>query len=129
MAVDPLQSVLIVDDFRTMTAIIRRLLLEIGFSDVDDAPDGGGALEKLREKSYKLVISDWKMKPMTGPELVQAIRKTPDRANTRIIVMTAYKFAPEQTKLAAADGYLLKPFSAAVLKSKIEEVLSMSAAK
>jgi two-component system, chemotaxis family, chemotaxis protein CheY len=129
MPVDTSQSVLVVDDFRTMTAIIRRLLLEVGFADVDDAPDGSAALKKLREKNYKLVVSDWEMKPMTGPQLVQEIRKTPDRADTRIILMTAYKFPQDELKVAGADGYLLKPFSPVALRDKIEKVLAMPAAR
>jgi len=110
MAVDTSQSVLVVDDFRTMTAIVTKLLREVGFAEVDNALDGNAALESLRGKSYGLVISDWEMKPMSGPELVKAIRAVPDRANTRIILITAYKFPTEEMKQADADGYLLKPF-------------------
>ena len=129
MAVDTLQSVLVVDDFRTMTAIMTKLLREVGFADVDNAPDGNKALDSLRAKNYAVVISDWEMKPMSGPELVKAIRLLPDRASTRIILTTAYKFSADVTKLANADGYLMKPFAVAALRDKIEDVLSRPAAK
>ena len=129
MAVDTSQSVLVVDDFRTMTAIVTKLLREVGFAEVDNALDGNAALESLRGKSYGLVISDWEMKPMSGPELVKAIRAVPDRANTRIILITAYKFPTEEMKQADADGYLLKPFSVAALRDKIGEVLSRPVTK
>jgi two-component system chemotaxis response regulator CheY len=129
MAVDTSQSVLVVDDFRTMTAIVTKLLREVGFAEVDNAFDGNAALESLRGKSYGLVISDWEMKPMSGPELVKAIRAVPDRANTRIILITAYKFPTEEMKQADADGYLLKPFSVAALRDKIGEVLSRPVTK
>jgi CheY-like chemotaxis protein len=69
------------------------------------------------------------MKPMSGPELVKAIRAVPDRANTRIILITAYKFPTEEMKQADADGYLLKPFSVAALRDKIGEVLSRPVTK
>jgi two-component system chemotaxis response regulator CheY len=129
MAVDTSQPVLVVDDFRTMTAVVTKMLREVGFADVDNALDGSAALQSLRGKNYRLVISDWEMKPMSGPDLVKAIRKAADRANTRVILITAYKFSADEKKLAGADGYLLKPFSVAVLRDKIEEVLSMPAAK
>jgi two-component system, chemotaxis family, chemotaxis protein CheY len=129
MTVDTLQSVLVVDDFRTMADIVSRLLREIGYTDVDNALDGNAALESLRGKNYRLVISDLEMKPMSGPDLVKEIRRLPNRSDTRIILITAYKFALDEMKLAGANGYLLKPFSTAVLRDKIEEVLSMPATK
>jgi two-component system chemotaxis response regulator CheY len=96
---------------------------------VDNAPDGNKALDSLRAKNYAVVISDWEMKPMSGPELVKAIRLLPDRASTRIILTTAYKFSADVTKLANADGCLMKPFTVAALRDKIEDVLSRPAAK
>jgi len=66
MALDPSMPVLVVDDYGTMVRIIRNLLRQIGFADVDDAKDGTTALEKLHSRRYGLVISDWNMEPMTG---------------------------------------------------------------
>jgi two-component system chemotaxis response regulator CheY len=125
---DTSQPVLVVDDSHAMTAILRKLLHEIGFTHVDDAHDGGSALECLRRKSYGVMISDWEMQPMTGPQLVQAIRKDPALSDTRLILITAHGLREDESWLAGADGYLSKPFTAPVLCEKIEEVLSSSGA-
>jgi two-component system chemotaxis response regulator CheY len=77
MAVDVSMPVLVVDDYNTMIRIIRNLLKQLGFEDVDDASDGSAALAKLREKKYGLVISDWNMEPMTGYELLKEVRSDP----------------------------------------------------
>ena len=124
---DTSQSVLVVDDLRTMTTILRRLLHEIGFTDVDGAYDGGSALESSSRKSYRLIISDWEMQPMTGPQLVQAVRQNPALSDTRIILITAHGLRHDEAWLAGADGYLSKPFTAPELREKIEEVFSLSA--
>ena len=72
MAVDLSMPILVVDDYNTMIRIIRNLLRQLGFEDIDDAADGSAALAKMRDKKYGLVISDWNMEPMTGYELLQA---------------------------------------------------------
>ncbi len=77
MALDPKMSVLVVDDYSTMVRIIRNLLRQLGFSDIDDAPDGAAALEKMGSKRYGLVISDWNMEPMTGYDLLQRGARQP----------------------------------------------------
>src|ERR1044071_5282265 len=74
MAIDMSMPVLVVDDYNTMIRIIRNLLKQLGFEDVDDASDGSAALAKMREKKYGLVISDWNMEPMTGYELLKEVR-------------------------------------------------------
>ena len=71
MALDPKMPVLVVDDYSTMVRIIRNLLRQLGFADIDDASDGAAALEKMNNKRYGLVISDWNMEPMTGFDLLQ----------------------------------------------------------
>ena len=81
MAVDVSMPILVVDDYNTMIRIIRNLLKQLGFEDVDDATDGTSALAKMRAKKYGLVISDWNMEPMTGYELLR--RCAPIRAATR----------------------------------------------
>ncbi|MFZ4604214.1 MAG: response regulator, partial [Caulobacterales bacterium] len=73
MVVDMAMPILVVDDYNTMIRIIRNLLKQLGFENVDDAADGQAALEKMRAKSYGLVISDWNMEPMTGFELLQTV--------------------------------------------------------
>src|SRR6202041_1394151 len=89
MAVDLSMSVLVVDDYNTMIRIIRNLLKQIGFQDIDDAADGTAALGRMREKRYGLVISDWNMEPMTGYELLKEVRLDPGLTKTPFIMVTA----------------------------------------
>ena len=77
MALDPSMPVLVVDDYSTMVRIIRNLLRQLGFADVDDANDGAAALAKMHAKRYGLVISDWNMEPMTGYDLLRQVRADP----------------------------------------------------
>ena len=83
MVVDPSMPILVVDDYSTMIRIIRNLLRQIGFEDVDDASDGSAAFSKMRIKRYGLVISDWNMEPMTGYELLKQVRSDPASARRR----------------------------------------------
>ena len=124
MAVDLTMSVLVVDDYNTMIRIIRNLLKQIGFQDVDDAADGTAALGKLREKHYGLVISDWNMEPMTGYELLKEVRQDPGLAKTPFIMVTAESKTENviAAKKAGVNNYIVKPFNAATLKTKIEAV-------
>ena len=89
MAVDLSMPILVVDDYNTMIRIIRNLLKQLGFEDVDDAADGSAALAKMREKKYGLVISDWNMEPMTGYELLKEVRADPGLTKTPFIMVTA----------------------------------------
>jgi two-component system, chemotaxis family, chemotaxis protein CheY len=115
--------VLVVDDSRTMAAIIVKLVREVGFTNVYQVNDGHSALERLREKKYHLVFSDWDMRPMNGTELIAQIRMDPVNASTPVIMITA-KCDADVSWLSGADGYLMKPFKAGDLNDKIEEVLS-----
>jgi len=126
MAVDLTMSVLVVDDYNTMIRIIRNLLKQIGFQDVDDAADGTAALGKLREKHYGLVISDWNMEPMTGYELLKEVRQDPGLAKTPFIMVTAESKTENviAAKKAGVNNYIVKPFNAQTLQSKIEAVFS-----
>lgn len=125
MAVDTTMSVLIVDDYKTMLRIIRNLLKQIGFENVDDAADGAEALEKLREKEYGLVISDWNMEPMTGFELLKEVRADDKMRKTPFIMVTAESKTDNvvAAKQAGVDNYIVKPFNAGTLKSKLTAVL------
>src|SRR3977135_518741 len=89
MAFDLSMPILVVDDYSTMIRIIRNLLKQIGFENVDDASDGSAALAKLQTKRYGLVISDWNMEPMTGYDLLKEIRADPNLATTPFIMITA----------------------------------------
>src|SRR5271170_4671064 len=89
MALDPTMPVLVVDDYSTMVRIIRNLLRQLGFADIDDAADGTAALAKMRGKRYGLVISDWNMEPMTGYDLLRKVRSDPGLETTPFIMVTA----------------------------------------
>src|SRR2546429_4055111 len=89
MAVDLSMPVLVVDDYNTMIRIIRNLLKQLGFDNIDDASDGSEALNKMRGKKYGLVISDWNMEPMTGYDLLKEVRADPNLATTPFIMITA----------------------------------------
>ena len=122
MAIDMSMPVLVVDDYNTMIRIIRNLLKQLGFEDVDDASDGSAALAKLREKKYGLVISDWNMEPMTGYDLLKEVRADPNLATTPFIMITAESKTENviAAKKAGVNNYIVKPFSAQTLKTKIE---------
>ena len=125
MAVDLSMPILVVDDYNTMIRIIRNLLRQLGFENIDDAPDGAAALDKMRRRRYGLVISDWNMEPMTGYELLREIRKDPKLAGTPFIMVTAESKTDNviAAKKAGVSNYIVKPFNADTLKRKIEAVL------
>jgi len=124
MAVNLSMSVLVVDDYNTMIRIIRNLLKQLGFVDIDDASDGTAALTKLREKKYGLVISDWNMEPMTGFDLLKQVRADPSLSTTPFIMVTAESKTDNviAAKKAGVNNYIVKPFNAQTLKNKIDAV-------
>ncbi len=126
MAIDFSMPVLVVDDYNTMIRIIRNLLRQLGFEDVDDASDGSAALSKMQIKKYGLVISDWNMEPMTGYELLKQVRATPQLATTPFIMVTAESKTENvvAAKQAGVNNYIVKPFNADTLKTKIEAVFT-----
>jgi two-component system chemotaxis response regulator CheY len=126
MALDREMPVLVVDDYNTMIRIIRNLLKQIGFSDIDDAADGSAALARMREKKYGLVISDWNMEPMTGYELLKEVRADPGLNKTPFIMVTAESKTENviAAKKAGVNNYTVKPFNAQTLKTKIEAVFA-----
>lgn len=124
MAIDLSMPVLVVDDYSTMIRIIRNLLKQVGFQHVDDANDGTSALAKMRAHKYGLVISDWNMEPMTGYDLLQQVRGDKSLAETPFIMITAESKTENviAAKRAGVNNYIVKPFNAATLKTKIEAV-------
>ncbi len=118
-------SILIVDDYKTMLRIIRNLLKQLGFHNVDEATDGAEALNKLRSKNYDLVISDWNMEPMTGYELLKEVRSDDMLKALPFIMVTAESKTDNviAAKKAGVNNYIVKPFNAATLKSKLTSVL------
>lgn len=125
MAVDLSMQVLIVDDYKTMLRIIRNLLKQLGFNNVDEATDGAQALQKLRVKKYGMVISDWNMEPMTGYELLKEVRADSQLKTLPFIMITAESKTDNviAAKKAGVNNYIVKPFNAATLKAKIAAVL------
>jgi two-component system chemotaxis response regulator CheY len=117
--------VLIVDDYKTMLRIIRNLLKQIGFNNVDEATDGKSALEKMQQRKYGLVISDWNMEPMTGLELLKEVRADDKLRPTPFIMITAESKTENviAAKEAGVNNYIVKPFNAATLKTKLTSVL------
>jgi two-component system chemotaxis response regulator CheY len=124
MALDPSMPILVVDDYKTMIRIIRNLLKQLGFEDVDEAADGTEALGKMKERGYGLVISDWNMEPMTGYELLQRVRSDDALSTIPFIMVTAEAKSENviAAKKAGVSNYIVKPFNAQTLKGKIESV-------
>jgi two-component system chemotaxis response regulator CheY len=125
MAVDMNMPILIVDDYKTMLRIIRNLLKQLGFNNVDEATDGSAALHKLRDKSYSLVISDWNMEPMTGIQLLREVRADAKLKDLPFIMITAESKTENvvAAKAAGVSNYIVKPFNAATLKIKLSSIL------
>ncbi|MBN8648800.1 MAG: response regulator [Caulobacterales bacterium] len=125
MAVDMSAPVLVVDDYQTMIRIIRNLLKQLGFENIDEAADGQEALAKMRGKKYGLVISDWNMEPMTGYELLREVRADEILKPTPFIMVTAESKTENviAAKKAGVNNYIVKPFNAQTLKTKIASVL------
>ncbi|RED52464.1 response regulator [Aestuariispira insulae] len=125
MAVDMNMPILIVDDYKTMLRIIRNLLKQLGFNNVDEAIDGSDALAKLRAKDYGLVISDWNMEPMTGIQLLREVRADEKMRDMPFIMITAESKTENviAAKEAGVSNYIVKPFNAATLKAKLTSVI------
>jgi len=124
-AVDMNMPILIVDDYKTMLRIIRNLLKQLGFNNVDEASDGSAALQKLRDKDFHLVISDWNMEPMSGLQLLKEVRTDVKLKETPFIMITAESKSENviAAKEAGVSNYIVKPFNAATLKGKLSTVL------
>ena len=125
MAVDMSMPVLVVDDYQTMIRIIRNLLNQLGFRNIEEAKDGKQALEKMQANKFGLVISDWNMEPMTGFELLQQVRASEALKATPFIMITAESKTENviAAKKAGVNNYIVKPFNAETLKGKIKAVL------
>ena len=117
-------KVLVVDDFSTMRRILKNILKQIGYSDIEEAEDGNSALVRLRQGGYGLVVSDWNMPNMTGLDLLKAIRADNALSNMPVLMVTAE--AKKENVLdaikAGVNNYVVKPFTADVLKDKIEKI-------
>jgi two-component system, chemotaxis family, chemotaxis protein CheY len=126
MALDTSVPVLVVDDSGMMVNILRTLLRQIGFNDVDDANDGTAALAQMRCKRYGLVISDWNMQPMSGYDFLREVRRDEALKRTLFIMVTGEAKTEHviAARRAGVNNYIVKPFNAQTLKTKIESVFA-----
>jgi two-component system chemotaxis response regulator CheY len=125
MPVDPGKiKFLVVDDFSTMRRIVRNLLKELGFTNVDEAEDGAVALQKLQGGGFDFVVTDWNMPNMDGLTLLQSVRADPNLKALPVLMITAE--AKKENIIAAAQagasGYIVKPFTAATLNEKLVKI-------
>ena len=122
--------ILVVDDYATMVRIIRNLLKQIGFENVDEASNGAAAYEKIKSGAYGLVISDWNMEPMSGFELLQRVRQDPATTHLPFIMVTAESKTDNviAARKAGVTNYIVKPFNAQTLKARIDQALGTAAA-
>ena len=123
---DKSMNVLIVDDYKTMLRIIRNLLKQLDFNNVEEAMDGQEALSKLRTGNYGLIISDWNMEPMTGLDLLKEVRADAKLKSTPFIMITAESKTENvvAARAAGVSNYIVKPFNAETLRDKIEKVMA-----
>ncbi len=117
---------LVVDDFSTMRRIVRNLLKELGFSNVQEAEDGVDALNKLRIEPFDFVVSDWNMPNMTGIDLLRAIRADDSLKHLPVLMVTAEAKKENiiEAAKAGASGYVVKPFTAATLDEKLKKIFA-----
>lgn len=117
-------KILVVDDFPTMRRIIKNLLKDLGFENVDEAEDGVIGLEKLRNGNFDFVVSDWNMPNMDGLTMLQQVRADPNLSSIPVLMVTAE--AKKENIIAAAQagasGYVVKPFTAATLEEKLNKI-------
>jgi len=127
---DPKMRFLVVDDFSTMRRIVRNLLKELGYANVDEAEDGVMALAKLRSESFDFVVSDWNMPNMDGLTMLQNIRADPALAKLPVLMVTAEAKREQIIEAAQSgvNGYIIKPFTAQTLEEKLGKIFERLAA-
>ncbi len=124
MAIDKDINILVVDDFSTMIRIVTNLLKELGFTNIDDANDGSKAWPMIQSGKYDFIVSDWNMPEMTGIELLKRVRADENLKDMPFMLITAEQKRSQILEAAQAgvDGYIVKPFTAATLKEKIDKI-------
>ena len=123
--IDPSQlRILVVDDFSTMRRIVRQLLKELGFANIEEAEDGAMALTKLKTEPFDFVVSDWNMPNMPGIDLLRAIRADEKLKHLPVLMITAEARKENiiEAAQAGASGYIVKPFTAATLDEKLKKI-------
>ena len=121
---DPKLKFLVVDDFSTMRRIVRNLLKELSYTNVEEAEDGVMALQKLKSEKFDFVVSDWNMPNMTGIELLKTIRSDAGLKHLPVLMVTAEAKKENIIEAAqcGASGYVVKPFTAATLSEKLTKI-------
>ncbi len=124
MPVNKAMPILIVDDYKTMLRIVRGLLNQLGFANIDEATDGTMAWDMVQKKQYGLIISDWNMEPMSGFEFLKLVRTNPSTKQLPFVMVTAESKTENiiAAKQAGVSNYIVKPFNAQTLKQKLEAV-------
>lgn len=124
--VDPNMKFLVVDDFSTMRRIVRNLLKELGFTNVQEAEDGVQGLAMLRGEAFDFVVSDWNMPNMTGIDMLRAIRADPALKHLPVLMVTAEAKRENiiEAAQAGANGYVVKPFTAGTLDEKLKKIFA-----
>jgi len=123
-ALDKNMKVLVVDDFSTMRRIVKNLLRDLGFTNIQEADDGSTALPMLQSGEFEFVVTDWNMPGMQGIDLLKAIRADASLSHIPVLMVTA-EAKKEQIVMAAqagVNGYIVKPFTAATLKTKLDKI-------
>ena len=123
-ALDKNMKVLVVDDFSTMRRIIKNLLRDLGFTNISEADDGSTALPMLKDGDFEFVVTDWNMPGMQGIDLLRAIRADAKLSHIPVLMVTA-EAKKEQIVMAAqagVNGYIVKPFTAATLNTKLDKI-------
>ncbi len=117
-------KILVVDDFSTMRRIVRNLLKELGYTNVDEAEDGVAALQKLKGSNFQFVVTDWNMPNMTGIDLLKAIRADVALKHLPVLMITAEAKKENIIEAAqsGASGYIVKPFTAGTLEEKLNKI-------
>lgn len=121
---DPNMRILVVDDFSTMRRIVKSIVKQLGFNNVDEAEDGKQALEMMKAGKYGFVVSDWNMPNMTGIDLLRAIRADPDLKDTPVLMVTAEteKQIVVDAIQAGVNNYIVKPFTPQVFEEKMNKI-------
>ncbi len=125
-ALDKNMKVLVVDDFSTMRRIVKNLLRDLGFTNIQEADDGSTALPMLQGGDFDFVVTDWNMPGMQGIDLLKAIRADSNLAHIPVLLITA-EAKKEQIVMAAqagVNGYIVKPFTAGTLKTKLDKIFA-----
>lgn len=121
---DKNMKILVVDDFSTMRRIVKNLLGDLGFKNIDEADDGNTALPKLQSGNFDFLVTDWNMPGMTGIDLLKAVRADPNLASLPVLMVTAESKREQIIEAAQAgvNGYVVKPFTAGTLEEKITKI-------